>query len=260
MTDPLRTTTPTTPPGPTASSGTTDEAKARAGAAADTVKQAGSDVAGTAADKAKNVAEETKQQARDFVGEARSTVTQQAGQQHQNLVKNLRSLGDEFSSMSGSNGQGGLGGELVGRAGDHAHRVAEWMDARQPDQLVEEVRTFARRRPGVFLAGALIAGVAVGRLTRGVVDTHRDGSDDGSSTPAEYPAAPSDPTVAMPAATGDYGTAAPTMEPAGPTTAYLPPPEQALGPRTEPTYPPTVGPGTTPPPTPGTGFPNQGGL
>ena len=39
---------------------------------------------------------------------------------------------------------------------------------REPAELLDEVRSFARRKPGLFLLGAAAAGVVAGRLTRGV--------------------------------------------------------------------------------------------
>jgi hypothetical protein len=134
--------------------------------------RASSDLTQTAADKAKDVAQETTRQARNFIGEAREQMHDQAGQQHQTLISNLRSIGDELGGMAGGNDQNGIAHDLVGQAGDHAHALAEWLDARQPGELVDELRTFARRRPGTFLIGAAMAGVLAGRLTRGVVASH----------------------------------------------------------------------------------------
>jgi hypothetical protein len=44
------------------------------------------------------------------------------------------------------------------------------MDQRGVEGVLDDVRSFARRRPGVFLLGAGIAGFAVGRLVRGAKD------------------------------------------------------------------------------------------
>jgi len=167
------------PPAAPTGAGTSSDTsvKDKAAGAADAAKQAGGEVASTAAEKAKDVAAETKRQARDLVGEARNQVQSQVGDQHRNLVTNIRSLGDELGSMAGSGEQHGLASEIVSQAGDRARGVADWLDGRDPSQLLDEVRSFARRKPGVFLAGALIAGVAVGRLTRGVVATHTEDSD-----------------------------------------------------------------------------------
>jgi hypothetical protein len=166
-------------------SGSDASMKDKASDAAGAAKQAGSDVAATAADKAKDVAAETKRQARDLVSEARGQVSGQLGDQHKNLVSNLRSLADELGNMSNASEQPGVASELVSQAGDRANGVADWLDSREPSQLLDDVRSFARQRPAVFLAGALVAGLAVGRLTRGVVASHTEDSGSGSSVGAD---------------------------------------------------------------------------
>ena len=50
---------------------------------------------------------------------------------------------------------------------EQARGLASQLDDREPSELLEDVRRFARRRPGTFLLGALAAGIVVGRLTRG---------------------------------------------------------------------------------------------
>jgi hypothetical protein len=166
------TNTPTAP-----SSSTTDDTsiKDKATNSMQAATRAGSDVAQTATDKAKEVAQETTRQARDLLGEAREQMHNQAGQQQQTLISNLRSVSEELGGMTVGGDQAGIAHDLVGRAGDHAHALAEWLDGRQPGELLDELRAFARRRPGTFLIGAMLAGVLAGRLTRGVVATHADG-------------------------------------------------------------------------------------
>lgn len=155
--------------------------KDKAAGTADAAKGAASDVAQTASDKAKDVVGEAKRQARDLIGEAREQVGSQVGSQHQSLVTNLHSLADELSRMAGASEQQGLATELVGQASDRTRGAADWLGNRQPGDLLDEVRSFARRRPGTFLVGALVAGVAVGRLTRGAVAAHSDDSSGASS-------------------------------------------------------------------------------
>lgn len=155
-----------------------DEAsmKDKAAESAEAGKQAAGEVAQTAADHAKEVAQEAQSQARNLVGEARDQLRTHAGDQHRNAVSNLRSLGDELRSMVDNSQDGGVATEFVGQAADRAHGVADWLDGRQPEDLLDELRRFARRRPGAFLAGALVAGVLAGRLTRGAVAAHSDDS------------------------------------------------------------------------------------
>jgi hypothetical protein len=165
-------------------------AKERATEAAQTGKQAGAEVAqqasqaGTqvaqsAAERAKDVAHETQRQARDLFGEAKQQLQNQASSQHSSLVSNIRQLGDELGGMTSSTGQSGIASELVSQAHERVNSVADWLEHRQPGDLVTEVRRFAQRRPGAFLLGAAVAGVVAGRLTRGVVAAHSE--DDATS-------------------------------------------------------------------------------
>ncbi|MGN6605497.1 MAG: hypothetical protein ACTHMS_00610, partial [Jatrophihabitans sp.] len=162
-----------------------DELKGRAADTKDTAVKAGSEVAQTAADKAKDVAAETQRQARNLAGEARDQLQTQVQQQHQNLVSQLRSLAEQLNSMAsagrGEGGPAGIAQELVGQAGDRAQQLVSHLETRQPGDLVDDVRRFARQHPGTFLAGAALAGVIAGRLTRGAVAAKQDDASTGSS-------------------------------------------------------------------------------
>ena len=162
--------------------------KEKAADTAQAAKEGGAQVAGTAADKAKDVAAETKRQARDLLGEARGQMHQQATEQHRNLVSNLRSVGEELRSMTERSERNGIASALASQAGDRVRGAADWLDKRQPGDLLEEIRSFARRRPGVFLLGTALAGVAAGRLTRGAAAAQSEQS--GGSTDAATDAAP----------------------------------------------------------------------
>jgi hypothetical protein len=60
----------------------------------------------------------------------------------------------------------GLAPELVRQATERTRTATSWLEQHEPGDLFTEERAFARRRPGVFLAGAAIAGILAGRLTR----------------------------------------------------------------------------------------------
>jgi hypothetical protein len=148
----------------------TQTAKDEAANVGQTAKEATSQVASTATEQAKNVAGETKRQAKDLLDQAGGQVTEQAGAQKEKASAGLRSLADELRSMAEGNGaQGGMTGDLARQAADKAHEFAGWLDQRDPGSLLEEIRALARRKPGTFLIGAALAGVAAGRLTRGAV-------------------------------------------------------------------------------------------
>lgn len=50
--------------------------------------------------------------------------------------------------------------------------VASRLQDREPGELLDEVRRFARRKPGMFLLGAAAGGVLAGRLTSGMSAAH----------------------------------------------------------------------------------------
>ena len=128
------------------------------------------------------MAGEAKTQARNLLQETQGQVREQAGQQKQKASGGLRSLSDELRSVADGTGttQGGMVNDFARQASDKAQELASWIDAREPGDLVNEVRDFARRRPGTFLLGAAVAGVLAGRLTRSAVDVKRDQSSSGT--------------------------------------------------------------------------------
>ena len=72
-------------------------------------------------------------------------------------------------------------------AQEASRRVCEfsyWLDNHEPADLLDEVKRFARRRPGAFLALAAAAGVVAGRLTRGAVAGRSSADSDTDVTPA----------------------------------------------------------------------------
>ncbi len=137
--------------------------------------QAGSQVAQTAVEQGKELAAEAGRQTRNLAAEARSQVHGQAAAQQRRAASGLHGLGDELESMARQGGQSGLASELVAQAADRSHRFAGWLEQREPGSVLDEVRSVARRHPGAFLAGAAVAGVVFGRLTRGAVAAGSNG-------------------------------------------------------------------------------------
>ena len=127
---------------------TTDVAKDQAGQVAETTKQAGAQVAGTVADQAGQVTAEAGRQAKQLLSQARSEVTEQAAATQQRVADGLRSLADELAGWPGNSEQDGLAADLARQAADKAHNAAGWLADRDPGSLLDEVRSFARRKPG----------------------------------------------------------------------------------------------------------------
>ena len=137
-----------------------------------------------AKDQAGQVTAEAGRQVRQLVGQAQSELSTQAQAQQEKLAGGLRSVAQQLRSMANNSDQPGVATDLAHQAADKAHQVASWLDDRDPRSVLDEVRSYARRRPGTFLAIALGAGLVAGRLTRGLAANpdEMNGSA-GSSTP-----------------------------------------------------------------------------
>lgn len=135
---------------------------------------AASQVAGTATEEARNVARETTDQARQLFQQARSDLTDQAGSQQDRAAQGLRQLSDQLSSMAGNADSDGMARTLVDDVARRAGEAASFLEGRDPGALLDEVRSFAQRRPGAFLLAAAGLGLAAGRMSRSVVDEKRE--------------------------------------------------------------------------------------
>ena len=155
---------------PAAERSTTDVARDEAAGVGQHAREAGGQVAQTATDQARQVAAETGRQARDLLGEAQGQARDQAAVQQQRAARQLHTVADELGQMASNGGQSGVATEFARQAAGRVHGAASWLEEREPADLLDEVRHFARRRPGVFLIGAALAGLAAGRLTRGLKD------------------------------------------------------------------------------------------
>jgi hypothetical protein len=163
-----------------------DEAAEVARAAA----HSGGQVAGTVGEQANRVASETAHQARHLFEEGKGQLADQARQGQRKAASGLHALADQLHGMAEKSDGTGMVPEVARQASDRARTVASWLEEREPGDLLDEVRRFARRKPGLFLAGAALAGVVVGRLTRGAIAAQSD-----SSSPGDTRSAPPAPTA-----------------------------------------------------------------
>jgi hypothetical protein len=173
---------------------------------------AGEELAHTAVEQGMHVAEETGRKARGVVDQAQARLKEEAGDQQKRAATGLGSIADQLRSMAEKCGQQDTASKLVHQASGRVQQVADWLEEREPGQVVEEVRNFARRHPGAFLAGAAMAGALAGRLTRNMasgVDQDRGvmGRRDASQPETEPPRAsvPQPPTPSSPPASPAAG-------------------------------------------------------
>jgi hypothetical protein len=139
--------------------------------AAGTATEEAGRVVDVAKGQAQEVASEVGAQARDLIGEFKTQVHEQSISQRDSLADNVRRFGDDLDSMRQSTTSSGLANDLTGMLATRAREVSTFLGEHEPGDLIEELRRFARRRPGVFLLGAAVAGVVAGRLTRGAASS-----------------------------------------------------------------------------------------
>lgn len=171
-------------------SSTADVAKQQTAQVADTAKQAGAQVADTVKEQAGQVTDEAKTQAKHLLAQAQTELSGQATNTQQRVSAGLHTLADELSAMAENSEQDGVATDLARQAADRARAAASWLGDRDPGSLLHEVRSFARHKPGTYLAIALGAGVLAGRLTRGLSAPSDQPT---SSTPGGAAASPGNP-------------------------------------------------------------------
>jgi hypothetical protein len=157
---------------------------------ASTAVDEGRRVAGVAAGEAQGVAADASQQVRSVVTEAVGQVREQLDDQsrHQKdlLAGTMTTFADDLSRMSERGS--GLAADVAHEVADRAYALSRHLDGRAPTELLDDVRRFARQRPGTFLVGALAAGMVAGRLLRGTKDAvEAAAAQDETGTPQPAP-------------------------------------------------------------------------
>ena len=193
--------------GSTTSTDVKDTAKTQAQSLAATSKDEATNVVETAKEQVQAVTSDLRDQTRQLTDEARSQLNDHAFAQRDNAVGSLRSIGDELTGMAEKADVPGLGAQLTREVGGWAHKSADFLQEREPGQLVDELRGLARRRPGYFLLGAAFAGLVVGRVTRGAKTAHSASPEPGSAHQGIASSTPVEPAVGY--------AAVPVGEPAG---------------------------------------------
>jgi len=160
----------------------------KASVAKDQAKQVGQDgkeaamnVAGTAASEAKNVAAEAGSQAKNLLGTVTSEVKNQAGSQQQKITEGIRGISDELKSMA-EKSDNQMVSSIVQQVSQRTSSAAGWLENRDAADILEDVKAFARRKPGTFLAIAAGSGLVVGRLTKGLTGNRESAATSSGST------------------------------------------------------------------------------
>jgi hypothetical protein len=189
--------TPGVPSGTPAPATSQDGAATKTGAAKEEAANvagqaagAAQNVAATAKEEVANVASEVKTSTRDLVNQAKSDLASQAQTQQLKAAEGIHAISSQLRSMADAPDQQGVASDLIRQAADRSASVASWLENRDPGALLEEAKTFARRRPGAFLLLAAGAGLLAGRLGRSL----QAGAPAPTSTHSNFTAIPQRPT------------------------------------------------------------------
>lgn len=164
-----------------------DRDKSEGGGRTDVAVKEASNVASTGVDGAKKVASEATAQVKDVAQQAKSQLTDLVGQSKEELrsqaqakseqaASGLRRLSEQITALS--NGRPAEAGALPTYLDDARRRVvgvAETLEQRGPQGLLEDISSYARRKPGTFLVIAGAAGFAIGRIVRGASGSQEPG-------------------------------------------------------------------------------------
>lgn len=141
-----------------------ETAKEETSATADQAKQAVGEVTTTAAEQARAVAGEARRQAGSAVQDLRSRAMEEAEGQTRRAAGVLRQWAQDLSELAEKADGDSPARSLVTQVADRGHQAADYVDKQGVEGIADDLQRFARRRPGLFLGGALLAGLAVGRL------------------------------------------------------------------------------------------------
>ena len=127
-------------------------------------------------EEARHLVDEGKEQLRSLSGDARSAMRERVDERTSTIAASLAGMADDLETMAGSTQDEGplptAAHQLAGVARNASRRLEEG----GAEGVVDDVRSYARRRPGVFLGVAFGLGIVAGRLLRGDIDERKDGS------------------------------------------------------------------------------------
>jgi plasmid stabilization system protein ParE len=147
----------------TSSTGVPEQAQAAKDAA---INQA-SDLKDTALEHVGAMTDDAKAKASDVVQDVRRQLETQGEAQAKRAASALHDVGTQLSEMAGA-GQTGPVADVTRQLADTSRRVATRLDESGVQGVGDDLRSFARRQPGLFLAAAGLAGFVVTRMMRSI--------------------------------------------------------------------------------------------
>lgn len=134
-------------------------------------------VADSATEHARNVADEAITQAQSVAEQGMTELRHQADEQAERAADYLDDLCSQLRGMAkGERAPEGVLADALTEGAERIERFASHLHTGGYEAALDDTRRFARRRPGMFLASAFGAGLAIGRVLRNTELSHLTGN------------------------------------------------------------------------------------
>jgi hypothetical protein len=139
-----------------------------------TATDATKNVVSEATGQTKTVAVEAKAQAQQLVANTRSEIQSQADERARQAAEHLRGMSTSITALlDGRPQEAAQISSYLQQAQAKIDGFARRIETGGPQGVIDDLSSFARRRPGAFLLAAGVAGFAIGRAARaGVAAAH----------------------------------------------------------------------------------------
>lgn len=155
-----------------------EKSKAEASQLKHEAADSGQRVKETAKEQAGAVKQEATAQVQNLLGQLTSDLREQVAPQQERIASSVRSVSDEISALSrGEKPETDFVTGLLGNVSGRVDSMASSLENKDAKDLLQDIRRFAARRPGTFLAVAAGIGLLAGRATRGVKDSDEIATD-----------------------------------------------------------------------------------
>ena len=155
------------PNGPSGEGVKLETAKAESAEVADAAKQAGKEVMSEVSEQTTAVARTAKDQVAQLATQTRQELKSHSEQRSEQLAARFQTWAGQLKALA--EGRVEDAGELRGLIGDAQQRLETYATSlreRGPEGVLQDVKRFARRRPGMFLLAAGATGFAIGRIVK----------------------------------------------------------------------------------------------
>lgn len=160
----------------------------RGGELVRTAKDDARQLVGTVKERAGEVTEQLSSQTRSLAEETKTQLETQAREGAQRLAGAFRQFGEQAQALGEGRPEDAptlsdyafRAADVSYGAADRLSNLADDIETRGVTGVLSDLQGFARRRPGVFLLGAAVLGVGVGRLVKAQSAQDEDDYDDGT--------------------------------------------------------------------------------